>query len=113
MLQSKRRLPKAFFERKFLSKTSHLDSSFFSFKFGKLVSGETRFACVISKKTCSTAVKRNQIRRRFYRILSEIYPRVNPGFYGIFFLKKEGVVSDNSLLRQEIEDFLKKSKILN
>ncbi len=112
MLQSKRRLSKAFFERKFLSKARHLDFGLFSFKFGKLA-GETRFACVISKKICPTAVKRNQIRRRFYRILSEIYPRVSPGFYGIFFLKKEGIVSDNLLLRQEIENFLKKAKILS
>ena len=113
MLRSKRRLNKAFFERKFSSKWNQLDSRLFSFKFGKFSPDETRFACVVSKKEANLAVKRNKIRRQFYGILSEIYPRVRPGFCGIFFLKKEGVVADSLVLRREIENFLKKAAILD
>ena len=113
MLSRKRRLPKAFFEKNLLSKGSFLDSTSFSFKFGNLPAGETRFACVVSKKTTSLAVKRNRIRRACYNILSELYLELRPGLYGLFFLKKEGVNTSHSSLKKEIETTLKKAGILS
>ncbi len=112
MLSRKRRLPKAFFEKNFLSRGSFFDSAFFSFKYGNLPAGETRFGCVISKKVAQSAARRNQLRRFFYRTLSEFYPGVRPGFYGLFFLKKEALNVSQALLKQEIENALKKSGFL-
>ena len=49
----------------------------------------SRFAVLCSKKVSARAVDRNRQRRRVYKSIQALLPRITPGYYGVVTLKKE------------------------
>lgn len=72
----------------------------------------TRCAVLCSKKVSSRAVDRNRQRRRVYRSLQGLLPRIKPGFFCIFTIKKEAKESSFNELDILVKNLLIQAKIL-
>ena len=103
----KKRVTKKLFDQ-VIKEGATLSGSFFVFKYIYKYNSPT-YAFVTPKKLKINAVKRNRLRRRGYSIIREI--PLNKGL-GIFFYKKESLGVDLGMLKKDIIDILKKSKIL-
>jgi ribonuclease P protein component len=112
MLPKDKRIDKEIFNEVF-KKGSFLRGHFLSFRFLKLNSNEkSRFAVVTPSSVAKKATERSYGRRKGYKVLSDIYSMIKPGFLGIFILNKEGIDQKYDDLRVDIENILKKSGIL-
>jgi ribonuclease P protein component len=113
MLQRKRRIPKAFFEKIAQTRGTFLVSEYFSIKIVPVSpSEETRFAGIVSKKVSPLSVRRNAIRRLLYRILMTLYPNIQPGFLVLFSFKPKVNIVEHGILKREIESLLKRGGVL-
>lgn len=96
------------------------------FNNGKTVSGDTlyivytheknqekaRCAVVVPKKVVKTAVERNQLRRRGYEALREIYPELDPTLQLILFYKKGASHKKYEEIAEEIKSVCEKARLL-
>jgi ribonuclease P protein component len=71
----------------------------------------TRFAVLCSKKVSNRAVDRNRQRRRVYRGIQMVLPRITPGFLCVFTLKKEAKDSSFDELFVVIESILRQANL--
>jgi ribonuclease P protein component len=110
MLAKKNRISTPFFEQ-VLKKSRVVHTPLFSVRIQNLKSTNSsiptasRFAVVVSKKVAETAVKRNLIKRRVRAVLEDILKKnkfKNP-IAGIFFIKKEALVTNFTDLKTEIK----------
>lgn len=72
----------------------------------------TRFAFSISKKSISSAVKRNLCRRRGYSVISSKLLAVKPGFLCFFSFKKIKTPPDYNELEKEISSLLAEADVV-
>lgn len=71
------------------------------------VEGQVKFGIVVSKKISKKAVERNRIRRKIYKGVAEMLPKIRKGFKGVFLVKKAILESSDGEIRKEIETCLK------
>ena len=115
MLPKKQRTPKATFEM-VLKEGRPFFSPYLTLKLIKKTSEinqKSRFSFVVPKAVAKKAVDRNFLRRRGYAAISANRSGINNGFLCILFLKKEALKLEYADFKQEVENLLKKAKILN
>lgn len=72
----------------------------------------TRCAVLCSKKVSARAIDRNRQRRRVYRSLQTLLPRIKPGFLCVFTLKKEAKESGFDQLHTAVMSLLIHAQLL-
>jgi ribonuclease P protein component len=115
MLHKKLRLDTASAKEVFMYPLSTHTSAHFILKLAKPKSSksaqQSRFAVSVSKKTASTAVLRNRIRRRVYSALRPLVLGVVPGYMVGIVAKTGAEKITPEDLSKEIQDLLKKTRI--
>ena len=106
MLPKKKRVTKEIFQT-IMEKGNIVSGSFFVFRYIK--QDTPQYAFVAPKKVAKTAVRRNSLRRAGYNILRLYDLKFNAG---IFFYKKEALVSNSIEIKKDIDFILKKAKII-
>ncbi|MEI7689219.1 MAG: ribonuclease P protein component [Candidatus Nomurabacteria bacterium] len=106
MLPKKKRVTKEIFQT-IMEKGNIIPGSFFVFRYIK--QDTPQYAFVAPKKIAKRAVKRNSLRRVGYNILRQYDLKFNAG---IFFYKKEALVSNTTEFKKDIDFILKKAKII-
>lgn len=106
MLSKKKRVTKEIFQT-ILKKGNIAQGSFFLFKY--IPFKRMAYSFVVAKKTASKATKRNSLRRIGYNILREYSLKAGAG---VFFYKKEALTAPKINLKNDIENLLKKAKLI-
>ncbi|ETB64091.1 TPA: hypothetical protein DIC38_00770 [Candidatus Nomurabacteria bacterium] len=106
MISKKKRVNSALFQ-KVMKKGRVIHSPFFIFRY--LDQENPQYSFVVPKSLSKRAVFRNQKRRIGYNILKNIDIL---GGVGIFFYKKDGVLVETNILKDDIIKILKKVKKL-
>lgn len=110
MLPKKHRIVRTAFAQAAYTHAVHGES--FSFKVAKTDALKQKFSVVVSKKVASHAVDRNKIRRRAYRVLQKLLPRLTSGIQGVFMAKNGAGTKTFSDLEQDMTVLLIKIGIL-
>jgi ribonuclease P protein component len=108
MLEKKYRLP-AYVK---LAKASSYTASLFFLKSTNNDLNHSRFGFVVSKKTESSAVARNKIRRVFRSCIEEMLGEIKEGIDLLFVLKRGILEMERKALYNELHDFLAKKDFL-
>lgn len=112
MLPKEKRVNRAIF-KDILEKSKTFHSSYFSLRcFDSRKTEKSRFSFVVSKKVENKATKRNILKRRGYNSIKPIYKNIKPGFYCVFFLKKEARGLKSKDFEGEMGYLLKKAGVL-
>ena len=72
----------------------------------------SRFAFIISKKVHRQAVGRNLIRRRLTEAVRNLLVKTNPGFDGVFLVKKEILEKNIPDITKEVERIFEKAAVV-
>lgn len=111
MLSRKNRIPKTEFPS-FKDKGIRFVSALFSGTAYPSLGG-VKVSVVVSKKTAKGAVERNRIRRRVYAAVEPFLGKFTREARVVFYPKTEAIKAPMTVLKEEIEVSLKKSKILS
>ncbi len=111
MIPKNQRISRENFEN-IMKKGGLTNSGLFSLRFLKNPENTTHFSVVVSKKVAKTAVLRNKIRRRGYSIFGKIQKELKNPYFIILFAKKGAEKANFNETEAQIEEILKKSKIL-
>ena len=95
-----------------MKKGGFLNSSLFSLRFLKNPEKTTCGSVVVSKKVAKTAILRNKIRRRGYSVLKKVQTSLNSPYFIILFAKKGVEKATFIETESQIQEILKKAKIL-
>ena len=106
MISKKKRVTKDTFQT-IMEKGNIVSGSFFVFRYIK--QDTPQYAFVAPKKVAKGAVRRNSLRSAGYNILRLYNLKFNAG---IFFYKKEALVSKPIEIKKDIDFILKKAKII-
>lgn len=74
---------------------------------------ESRFSCVVPKKSLKRAVDRNKLRRRVYSALSPLLSKIKPGFAIILFVKPSLLTVEFKDLQVMLINLLKHHNLIN
>ena len=102
MLSKKNRLNRGEIEELKAKKTRVFQGKFFGLVFKKQT-GRKAFALIISNKVAPGAVKRNRIRRLFFKAVQEGFPDKEGKF--LFLAKKSCLVADLEDFKEEMRNF--------
>ncbi len=72
------------------------------------VAGQVKFGIVVSKKISKKAVERNRIRRKIYKEVGEILPKIKKGLRVVFLVKKAILEASDEEIKREVEKGLDK-----
>ncbi len=72
----------------------------------------SRFSVTVSKKVFKRAVDRNNLKRRVNAALIKVYPQVKNGFAGVIFGKNSTNMRSHKELVVDIEELLKRAKMI-
>lgn len=112
MLSQKNRISKKAFP-KILREGYSVHSPFFRMVYVQNTEDfNTRIAVIVSKKVAKQAVQRNLIRRRIYSAQRNFLQSIKKPYLIAFFVKKEAFDASFIELQTEIEQSLKKARIL-
>jgi ribonuclease P protein component len=112
MLPKKRRINKAIFPSSTVFQrqaTSDLFSIKVSFPKDVVM---TKISCVVSKKVSTSAVIRNQIRRRVYSAIEEIIPSLKQGALVVVYAKKGIDKATFQKIKSELKILLSKTEMI-
>ena len=70
------------------------------------VAGRAKFGIVVSKKISKKAVERNRIRRKIYREVGEILPKINKELRVVFLVKKAILEASDEEIKREVKKSL-------
>ena len=111
MIPKKSRINREDFEK--MMKMGRLcNGGLFSLRFLKNTGKSTHFSVVVSKKVAKTAVLRNKIRRRGYSIFQKVQKELKNNGFIILFAKKGAEKATFAETEAQIQEILKKAKIL-
>ncbi|MEY2702927.1 MAG: Ribonuclease [Bacteroidota bacterium] len=108
MLSKKHRVNKGVFEA-IMKDSIMVSSPLFTFRYIPSVDNTVHFAVVAPKSIAKTAVIRNSLRRKGYRIAK---PLLSKPFIGALFYKKEALKAENAQISENITFLLKKAGLI-
>jgi len=71
-----------------------------------------KFSFVVSSKVSKKAVLRNKLKRRGYYVIKKFLPSIKPGYFVVFFLKKDIVGIPFVDFEKQILFLLNKAKLI-
>lgn len=92
--------------------TTSFRSNYFLLRIRENELDKSRFGFVVSKKVDKRAVVRNQVSRKFQHSIKELLPRITPGYDLLFIPSVLSITVDLEILIKDIEETLKKRKII-
>ena len=111
MIPSKQKVSTGLF-KVVLEKGINFKSESFSLKVLPLAKGTARFSVVVPKKIEKSAVGRNTIKRRVYRVIRPILSLAKPGSVCIFFIKRKISLESLPVLSCEVVVALEKTGVI-
>jgi len=88
---------------------NNLQSTNFKLQFSNpAVEGEIKFGIVVSKKISKKAVERNRIRRKIYKEVGEILPKIKKNLKVVFLVKKAILEATDEDIKSEVKKGLEK-----
>jgi ribonuclease P protein component len=108
MLPRRRKVSRKLFST-IIGRGKSLHSSHLSLKITSASDEESKLSVTIPKKIEKSAVKRNTLKRKVYRVLQEYIDLIPPHNAGVFFAKP-GIHQDSvEAIRTQVKELLKKS----
>jgi ribonuclease P protein component len=89
-----------------------ITSSLFTLKIAKNDNKDKRFAIIIGKTVDKRAVHRNGLRRKFSEAIGNILEQILPGFDFLIIVKKQALLREETELREELINILKKEELI-
>lgn len=112
MISSQRKISRDLFKT-LMEKGHSFHSESFSVRIAPLfLGGGSKFAVVVPKRIEKSAVKRNAIKRRFYRVIESLLLVAKPDLLYSFFVKKNIAIYPFETLRSEVLSVAKKANIV-
>jgi ribonuclease P protein component len=85
---------------------------FFNFFLLPNQKGPVRFGFVVSSRVSRLATQRNRLKRIVRAQVEEVLPKIRSGSWGAFWLREAALRTDSKVLRQAVEETLRRAKIL-
>jgi ribonuclease P protein component len=112
MLPRENRLSEEFDFRRLRREGQRSGTPFFNFFLIPNQKGPARFGFVVSSRVSKLATRRNRLKRILRAQVEELLPGIRSGTWGAFWVREPALRADAQVLRQAVEQTLKRAKVL-